>query len=455
MYVLSKSTPARQTSGSLLSRSQTRDEVDTVFKQELQGILHGNLSGFISTVFNDQLPFGHQKDPTSILKTCEEMGLWKNESWQGFTEKPILEKQLYDPFVRLANNILSIEDSTSAIQWVEHGDTPLQGSKAKRKADMLLVPTDKAQNRGRQAIFWRDVLVVMEIKRDSSDGDDTTLQLASYAREVFGAQDNRRFVFGITLSGFVMRVWLFDRAGGIGSEAFEINENPDMLVRVIVGFAAMYRNNRTALGYDPTIFYREDDKTRRINIGGEEFILDATFTLPRSPAVASRATICWKAYKAGNPKKFYAIKDSWRLSTRDEEGPMLRDATDKLRLVWDKVSMPSLVAQYHTHENVCVAGRQDNTNNNRNNLVQQCAQGEPPQPYRIHTRIVVSMFGERIEKFRNALQLLVVLRDAIEGHWQLFDVAKILHRDISLNNIMINPDVSFFLQSFLASHFRA
>jgi hypothetical protein len=116
--------------------------------------------------------------------------------------------------------------------------------------------------------------------------------------------------------------------------------------------------------------------------------------------------------------------------------------------VWDEALMPPLVAQYYAHENVYVAGRQDDTINNRSNLVQP-PRGELPQPYRIHTRIVVSMFGERIEKFRNALQLLVVLRDAIEGHWQLFDVTKILHRDISLNNIMINPDVSLFLQSFL------
>src|SRR5262249_40768077 len=102
-----------------------------------------------------------------------------------------------------------------------------------------------------------------------------------------------------------------------------------------------------------------------------------------------------------------------------------------------------LLAQYHVHEDVVVDGRCDDTNNNRKNIILPV--GETPLPNRIHTRIVVSTFGRPIKKFCDATQLLVVLRDAIEGHWQLFHVANILHRDISINNIMIGPDGNGFL----------
>ena len=47
---------------------------------------------------------------------------------------------------------------------------------------------------------------------------------ARYVREVFGAQETRRFVLGFTLCGSLMRVWEFDRLGGIASEQFDINK---------------------------------------------------------------------------------------------------------------------------------------------------------------------------------------------------------------------------------------
>ena len=44
------------------------------------------------------------------------------------------------------------------------------------------------------------------------------LDLATYTREVLAAQDNRRFMLGFTLCGPLMRIWVFDRLGGIASD---------------------------------------------------------------------------------------------------------------------------------------------------------------------------------------------------------------------------------------------
>lgn len=49
------------------------------------------------------------------------------------------------------------------------------------------------------------------------------IDLATYAREMLSAQDTRRFTMGFTLCGSLMRMWEFDRLGGIASEQFDIN----------------------------------------------------------------------------------------------------------------------------------------------------------------------------------------------------------------------------------------
>jgi hypothetical protein len=53
----------------------------------------------------------------------------------------------------------------------------------------------------------------------------TWLNLGRYAREVLTAQDARGFVMGFTLCGSIMRLWEFDRLGGIASLLFDINKD--------------------------------------------------------------------------------------------------------------------------------------------------------------------------------------------------------------------------------------
>ncbi|PKY44781.1 hypothetical protein RhiirA4_301210, partial [Rhizophagus irregularis] len=96
-----------------------------------------------------------------------------------------------------------------------------------------------------------DIHVVGEIKRtDKNDNVNTDLELAGYVREIFGNQPTRRFVFGFTICGASIRIWLFDRSGGIGSHAFSIHKDPKMFIRVITEFATM---GDSQLGYDPSV----------------------------------------------------------------------------------------------------------------------------------------------------------------------------------------------------------
>ena len=79
---------------------------------------------------------------------------------------------------------------------------------------------------------------------------DTWLDLARYARLVLTVQDTRRFVLGFTLCGSIMRLWEFDRLGGIASSAFDINKDGLQFVLAVLGYLLM---NKEQLRFNPTI----------------------------------------------------------------------------------------------------------------------------------------------------------------------------------------------------------
>ena len=57
-----------------------------------------------------------------------------------------------------------------------------------------------------------------------------------YAREVLSSKVARQFTLGFTLYGSIMRLWEFDRLGVVGSTLFDINEDGELFVSVILGF---------------------------------------------------------------------------------------------------------------------------------------------------------------------------------------------------------------------------
>ncbi|KAI0794658.1 hypothetical protein C8Q74DRAFT_1445957 [Fomes fomentarius] len=58
---------------------------------------------------------------------------------------------------------------------------------------------------------------------------------------------------------------------------------------------------------------------------------------------------------------------------------------------------------------------------------------------RVHYRIATEEIGLPLNQFRNFKELALVMADAVRAHFLAWDGAKVLHRDISAGNIMINP----------------
>ncbi|KAM6505455.1 hypothetical protein FSOLCH5_014671 [Fusarium solani] len=278
-----------------------------------------------------------------------------------------------------------------------------------------------------------------------------------------------------------MRVWAFDRLGGIASEQFDINEDGLQFVFTILGFLWM---NEEQLGFDPTIMTTNKERFIEVKRNGstERIIIDEVMQC--APCIAGRATTCWKAHLEGCPDMPLAIKDSWQYPERDEEGDLLREATAK-----GVVNM----ARYYHHETIRIHGTDDDIRSNvRRGLdITRAANYRPERsmppsitaaaprkgrsisaaskkwssshtgaplppskrscsasptkadshalPNRVHRRVILRDYGRPIYKASSRLALLAGLEGCIEGHESLHK-AGFLHRDISINNLMINED---------------
>lgn len=78
--------------------------------------------------------------------------------------------------------------------------------------------------------------------------------------------------------------------------------------------------------------------------------------MKRAPCVAGRATTCWKAHREGDESKTpLVIKDSWQYPEREEEGLLLREATEKGVIN---------VAKYYHHHTVQVGDKVDDIRDN-------------------------------------------------------------------------------------------
>ncbi|KAK5212208.1 hypothetical protein LTR41_002450 [Exophiala xenobiotica] len=331
--------------------------MDDVIKEEL-GHVYTGTPDFYEAFFGKTR--GLKETAGSIFQQCQEGEnplYHQKEGWcdwpKGAQEKDVLRwfAERVENFLDFAKDHGSF--SNTPRRPLARPNQPLEGSTAERKLDIGFVDDLKAGEDFRY--HWSRILVPGELKSNPSYDtvSKTWLDLGRYVREIFTAQDNRRFVLGFMLCGSIMRLWEFDRVGAIASPPFDINKDGLQFVWVVLGYLWM---NEEQLGFDPTV--KESDGKRYIEITRdgqkERLVLDTL--MRRAPSVVGRATTCWKAYLDGDESQApLVVKDSWQYPEYDQEGELLREATEK-----GVVN----VARYYHHETVQVGGVDDDVQNN-------------------------------------------------------------------------------------------
>jgi hypothetical protein len=477
-------TPWLRNTSSFANSSEHRKYVDVVLKEEL-GPMYIGLRDFHETYFGD-VP-GLETTSKAVFKKCiESSNPLFGEGWSGWPEDANQDDVL-SWFEEVSKELEALAADMSNLthrrRLLAQPNRPIQGSTGARKIDVGFVNDPKAGKDSQ--CHWSQILIPGELKSNPSAdiASKAWLDLGRYAREVLAAQDTRRFVLGFTICGSLMRIWEFDRLGAIASEQFDINLDGLRFVTTILGFLWM---SEEQLGFDPTVVIADDQRFVEIKQNGmiERLIIDEVMT--RTPCIAGRATTCWKAHRDKDPQTVLVIKDSWQYLERDEEGEMLRKITDN-----GVVN----VARYYYHETVQLHGKDDDIRSNvRKGLDIRTAENYrhdpvmaalssagvgtlqkgrssgitglkrsssqtdaplPPSkrscsasptkadsntlPNRVHRRVILRDYGKPIYTASSRLILLAALEGCIEGHKSLRK-AGFLHRDISINNLLINED---------------
>ncbi|TWU73405.1 hypothetical protein ED733_003499 [Metarhizium rileyi] len=472
-------TPWSQNTSSFVNSLELRQDVDRVLKQEL-GPLYVGVPNFYDTFFKGVPDLGTVAE--TVFSKCTKgdnplfSGRWTG--WPAGAKESDVLAWFIDLIPRL-NAFAGDRNSTllRRRKLLAQPKIPLLGSTGKRSMDIGFVNSDITErpDAAGSKYSWSHVLIAGELKSNpkADIASIAWIDLARYAREVLAAQDTRRFVLGFTLCGSLMRVWEFDRLGGIASDQFDINKNGQLFVTTILGFLSMDEEN---LGFDPTIIVSTSERYIEIERDGQTERLIIDEVMKRAPCIAGRATTCWKAHRKDDPHTPLVIKDSWQYIDRDEEGELIQEATEKGVIN---------VARYYYHETVRVRHADDEIRNNiRKGLnvtratnyraerailpsrasvsgssgvkrpssetdlalppsKRSCSASPTKEnilpPNRVHRRIILRDYGKPIYKASSRVALLAALEGCIIGHESLYN-AGFLHRDISIGNLMINED---------------
>ncbi|KAF3768265.1 hypothetical protein M406DRAFT_251224, partial [Cryphonectria parasitica EP155] len=472
-------TPVVRSTSSFQGKEQTKKILDQALLYELNGTIFRGVNGFFEKYFEGQ---SWTEQCRTIYQSISARHV--DGQWADFPDPPTQKDvwawllQFQEDFLVGAPSTYHSAPSTSA----------LMGGEASRQLDIFLKPRSVDTPKH----DWKDILVLGEHKQSHPGPKTLLLQLSRYMRDLFTSQPTRRFAHGFFLHGTKMELWVFDRSGPYSSGEFDIHEEPDKFILSLAGYAFM---SDEELGLDTftncrgskrTITLTSDvhGKKRKLQLDQEPFV--------KQRAVVCRGTTCFRTTDHNNVVKF-----SWTSNKRPPEADHLRLAYEKgvegiaqfvgyqritsiadLRsgLVFGRpwtihgaagaelTSSRSLTSQslqlqqlarQESHDsrkrasvdsqNVATAKRQK-SNSHSSGLRYEL---KPDAPGSLYDRssdpydnrqlgcLAISPAGRGLNSFTTISELLTALRDAIRAHRSLYLTGKILHRDISENNIII------------------
>ncbi|RSL43317.1 hypothetical protein CEP51_016378 [Fusarium floridanum] len=439
-------TPWLRNTSSFANSSEHRKYVDDVLKEEL-GPMYVGLRNFHETYFGDVPGLGMASD--AFFKQCQEgSNPLFDSGWGGWPEDA-KQDDVLSWFADFSEKLTAFAQGNTSIPTRQRRplakpNEPIDGSIGKRKMYVGFVNDAEAKKDSR--CHWSQILVPGELKsnRSSDKASDAWLDLGRFYHL---RVSHEGMVFVFTILGFL---WM----------------------------------NEEQLGFDPTIMTANKERFIEIKRNGmiERIIIDEV--MQRARCIAGRATTCWKAHREGQPEIPLVIKDSWQYSERHEEGDLLREVTRKCIVN---------VARYYHHETVQICGEGDDIRSNvrgglditraanyqperpippssivtstlrkgrsstttsRKRSSSQTGATLPPSkrscsaspakagrtlPNRVHQRVILRDYGKPIYKASSRPALLAALDGCIKGHESLHK-AGFLHRDVSINNLMINED---------------
>ncbi|KAG1763736.1 hypothetical protein EV702DRAFT_1156666 [Suillus placidus] len=290
---------------------------------------------------------------------------------------------------------------------------------------------------------------------DTALGTLTRGQMIAYALTQLGSQF-RHFAFSVAIIGKHARMIRWDRGGAVVTERFDYTEQPGLLADFFWRFSLASTEGRgldtsvteveadfdgreicTKLKLPPStkLFYYgvpDDDISR-----AQRDNLDPTalycYIGPRphfpSRSLIGRATRSLPVYDPVKGRVVY-LKDTWRIDSHDmqKEGDTYRQLHG--------YQVPH-IAPFERGNDIDGHGSHTVTHDY---VEESWVCGMPFATGHIHYRMVLGVVGRELSTFRSTHELASAVADALEAHEDAYNKAGILHRDVSVGNLIVTDD---------------
>ncbi|KAJ3543935.1 hypothetical protein NM688_g5800 [Phlebia brevispora] len=287
------------------------------------------------------------------------------------------------------------------------------------------------------------------------DNEAAISQIASYASEILLRQ-HRVFLFMVCITRTHARVIRWDRAAAVVSESVDLKQTPRLLLNFI---SRLVTSSSRARGHDETVTFASKDQIKLLKsctfanpkaqkmlediVDGEKDFPIRAVTCPRLDATEPPMTLLIGKHRSGtysptgratrgyialdtDEKRLVFLKDSWRPDSRS-----IQPEFETYKILKEKQVQ---------HVATALGGGDVGAPHPQKTINQDCFDPRVRPTKRVHHRIVLREVGEPLADYKSSIEMISVVYDAVVGHFQAWNQADILHRDISVNNILINID---------------
>ncbi|KAJ2043601.1 hypothetical protein GGI08_007358, partial [Coemansia sp. S2] len=305
---------------------------------------------------------------------------------------------------------------------------------------------------------------VVEAKKGKGEGDlrDAFAQLCEYTRQMYAVQHNLRAVLGFTVCAGDIRIYHFGHSKIVASEPMDVT-SPNGRRTFVELLVNMSLCDDSQLGRDPTMQYLPELRCWQIDCpdssddGSSSGVVSPynfSNIICTADHLLGRHTRCFPA-TADRPAKrlergesimaTVVIKDAFALAKRNASEDD-RDEVKTLKTIRDTferkkpngILYPKIVVGGRVSFNRGSQPIEDTTSTiyaGANDELLAIVSSD--SLFRAHRRIVMKTIGEPLRTVRTVKEFVAVIYDAMKCHYMVVKLYKILHRDISDNNILV------------------
>ncbi|KAK0454352.1 hypothetical protein EV421DRAFT_2072490 [Armillaria borealis] len=378
--------------------------------------------------------------------------------WAGIPAEPKNEHELYDSFREIINEILVYFDVSHAGAIVTDKDrSPDDCKQSSTSPDISIIspeiytsnlsPDDFKQmiNAGKGPVFdYCSTVSPIEVELEETVTLGNAFQLGFHARACFVTQHNRMFVLNCILTDETIALYQFDRHGAVRTQPVNIHSHPHFLVRAILSMAG---NNLEEAGFDTRITKVDRGKNWKpyvsIVLNGRTF--KATGEQLHRYSLRGRGVVVWpttEVDQSGNNvtddkgrARGFVIKIYYRAASKVSECSLLRKAAD----------IEGVAKIIHGED----GPKLSDLNMFGPRILDIAPHSyDPTHPKKAHDdslrfrdrvceTILLNRYGPSVLACNDAVDRLSMFWKVILTHGGLW-LAYILHRDISLDNILMD-----------------